>query len=534
MPGLQHKDFGYGTINSTIGAGDPRVGMAVNLSSGHGARLPTIDAAQGEFFYVDFINSSGYRERFLCTARSTDQLTLRGAMCGTVARNFAIGDRFEIVISHGHHLDYADLFGLKVVAVGGGTADAITATVKSAIAVLVHGMRLSVLAAHENLTTSPTLTVTFDATSIGGTTVATATKTICKGANVPVSKGDIPAAGYLMDLVYNSTYGKYVLLNPASGVASVPVGCPVPTYSMSDTPDPGYLWADGAAVSRTEYPTLFAKLTLSQTGTLNGTKVITALTDTSKMTVGSEITGTNIAAGSRIRSIDSATQITMTTAATGSGSFTLTFYPHGAGDGSTTFNTPLLTGRSLVGSGAASRIEFFDDADVNTTSNQITVASNTDRWITGMPVLFNVLTGSIGGLSNGATYYVIRVSATLIALASTLANAVAGTAIDITSVGSPSTFKITYTGTDRRVGDVGGEETHANTVAESPAHAHGGNTGTASDGIIQQSGLAFAASGSGVLAALENHTHPITSEGGSGAHNNMAPYAVVRWMVRAS
>jgi hypothetical protein len=222
MPGLQHKDFGYGTINSTIGAGDSRVGMAVNLSAGHGARLPTIDAAQGEFFYVDFINSSGYRERFLCTARTADALTLRGAMCGTTAKAFAPADRFEIVMCAGHHLDYADLFGLKLVAVAGGTSDALTATVKSAIGALVHGMRLTVISAAANTLTNPTLTVTFDATSIGGTTVATAAKTIVKGNDLPLSVWDIPGSGYPLDLIYNSTYGKYVLLNPARGIYITP------------------------------------------------------------------------------------------------------------------------------------------------------------------------------------------------------------------------------------------------------------------------------------------------------------------------
>jgi hypothetical protein len=63
----------------------------------------------------------------------------------------------------------------------------------------------------------------------------------------------------------------------------------------------------------------------SQNGTLNGTTTVTALTNTGIMSVGQSVTGTNIPANTTITSIDSPTQIHISNAATGSGTFSLSF-----------------------------------------------------------------------------------------------------------------------------------------------------------------------------------------------------------------
>jgi len=65
--------------------------------------------------------------------------------------------------------------------------------------------------------------------------------------------------------------------------------------------------------------------TITQTGTLNGTTTITGLTDTRYMHVNQGLFGTNIPAGTTVTSIDSATQIHISAAATGSGATSLTF-----------------------------------------------------------------------------------------------------------------------------------------------------------------------------------------------------------------
>ena len=75
----------------------------------------------------------------------------------------------------------------------------------------------------------------------------------------------------------------------------------------------------------------------------------------------------------------------------------------------------------------------FATTDVNTVSDEITVSRS---FRTGDPVLFKT-TGTLPtGLSTATTYYAIRVSSTVIKVASTQANADALTAIDLTTVGS--------------------------------------------------------------------------------------------------
>ncbi len=85
----------------------------------------------------------------------------------------------------------------------------------------------------------------------------------------------------------------------------------------------------------------------------------------------------------------------------------------------------------------------FANTDINTGTDIITVPTNT--WLTtGLPVTFWVGTGAPGGITTGTVYYVIRVSSTTIKLATTRANALAGTPIvDITSQGT-GTHRLTF------------------------------------------------------------------------------------------
>lgn len=80
--------------------------------------------------------------------------------------------------------------------------------------------------------------------------------------------------------------------------------------------------------------------------------------------------------------------------------------------------------------------EAFAAASVNVTTDTITVASNTKKWLTGFPVQMTTSGVLPTGVSALTDYYVIRTSATTIKLATSFANAVAGVAIDITAAGS--------------------------------------------------------------------------------------------------
>lgn len=111
-----------------------------------------------------------------------------------------------------------------------------------------------------------------------------------------------------------------------------------------------WLFCGGQAISRTTYASLFAAISISQSGTrTNGSPVITGLSDTTSMRAGMPVSGTGVPSSTTILTVDGATQITLSQNATSSGTNTVVVAPHGVGDGSTTFNVPDLQGRVLAG-----------------------------------------------------------------------------------------------------------------------------------------------------------------------------------------
>lgn len=140
-------------------------------------------------------------------------------------------------------------------AVAAGTANAITAAFVPAIAALPAAPgTLSVLvrAGAANSTTTPTL-------SVDGLTA----KTIVKGSNSALVAGDIAGAGHWLSLQYDATLDKWVLLNPAKGIAAaegVPTGTII-DFAGTAAPS-GYMACPLVAtnISRTTYAALFAAI----------------------------------------------------------------------------------------------------------------------------------------------------------------------------------------------------------------------------------------------------------------------------------
>lgn len=230
-------------------------------------------------------------------------------------------------------------------------------------------------------------------------------------------------------------------------------------YAGAGTPEGGYLECDGAAVSRSTYARLFADISTTW----------------------------------------------------------------GAGDGSTTFNVPDLRDRSTIGAGTGTNVVSGLNADVDTATDGFTVPSNIDKWVTGMPVTFTLTSGTITGLTSGNPYFVVRSSSTLIKLASTLANAQAGTVIDLTAKSTP-VWTITQTLNARTLGQTGGQDDHAMSSTELLAHTHTAhlvNSGVDSTGGA--SSIVYTSSGSTVFTG---------SSGGNAAANVKNPYAVVRKFIK--
>lgn len=174
--------------------------------------------------------------------------------CKTASGTGVVVNTAALIVGDGTNIqsaitDAAALFGETVSTATGGTADAITATFAPAPRYPSNGVTLSVRAASANATTTPTFTPNSG---------VIAAATIVKGNNLPLAVGDIAGAGHRLELAWDSTLSKWVLLNPANGVipAAVPTGTVI--HVSQNTTPPGYLKANGAAVSRGAYAALFA------------------------------------------------------------------------------------------------------------------------------------------------------------------------------------------------------------------------------------------------------------------------------------
>jgi len=88
---------------ATLAAGINSSATSITLTSGQGARFPTLTAS--DYFYATLIDTSNNLEIVKCTARSTDVLTVVRAQESTTARAYSTGDRIEIRITAGTFVD---------------------------------------------------------------------------------------------------------------------------------------------------------------------------------------------------------------------------------------------------------------------------------------------------------------------------------------------------------------------------------------------------------------------------------------------
>lgn len=198
---------------------------------------------------------------------------------------------------------------------------------------------------------------------------------------------------------------------------------------------------------------------------------------------------------------------------------------YGPGDGSTTFNLPNLLGRSILGTGAGTKVATFASraSNVITVTGLSNVADN--EFQTGTPVLYSAPSGAMTGLTHNTTYYVVKVTNTTFSLATSLANANAGTVITLSSNGT-GTQTFTATLTTRTLADTGGEEKHLLSVAEMPSHSHNLQFWAGGAG-----GNAYA--GSTRSDAVMTINPPTSSAGGDTQHNNMTPYIALNYIIKA-
>lgn len=87
----------------TLAAGINSSATSITLTTGQGARFPTLSA--GDYFYATLVDTSNNLEIVKCTARSTDVLTVVRAQETTTARAYSTGDRIEIRLTAQTFLD---------------------------------------------------------------------------------------------------------------------------------------------------------------------------------------------------------------------------------------------------------------------------------------------------------------------------------------------------------------------------------------------------------------------------------------------
>jgi len=269
-----------------------------------------------------------------------------------------------------------------------------------------------------------------------------------------------------------------------AAISATPAGSVIP-YAGTSAPS-SWLLCDGTAYLASTYPVLSVVLIQSAgvwgRGTAVGTFTVDTATDVLTSASHGLIDGqivhmastTTLPTGLSSNTVYYVRDSTSSTfrVSLSSGGVAVDITSAGSGTHSVydEIQVPDLRSRLPIGAGTGTYVENFDPADVNTGTEVITVATNNTLY-TGTAVVYTSTGTVVTGLSASATYYIIRASATTIKLASTLANALAGTAINLTGTGT-GVHTLTQTLTARSLGSVGGEETHTQLGTEVGIHNH--------------------------------------------------------------
>lgn len=172
--------------------GRPIILLTGTLTSNLNVVFPTIVA---EWLVIN--NTSG-PFTVTCKTASGTGVTVNNA-------TMIVGDGTNIV---GGITDVTAMMSETVSISTGGTVDAITAVFSPAPRYFTNGFMYNVRATGANTSTTPTFTPNSG---------VLAPKTIVKGNNLPLVAGDIAGAGHWLELMYDATFDRWVLLNPARG-----------------------------------------------------------------------------------------------------------------------------------------------------------------------------------------------------------------------------------------------------------------------------------------------------------------------------
>ena len=295
------------------------------------------------------------------------------------------------------------------------------------------------------------------------------------------------------------TAGAGISITSSTGAVTLTATATAPAGSLvlwsGDVAPSGWFLCDATAYSASTYPTLAAVMIPKASVFGRGTAVGTFTVDTSTDIVTSASHGLSDGAIVHVAStttlptglsantvyyVISATSSTFKLSLTsGGGAIDISSTGSGTHSVYDEFQVPDFRGLMPMGAGTGSLTFNFATTDIDTGTEVITVPSNTSLY-TGQPIVYTTSGTVAGDLVASTTYYAIRLSATTISIADSLALALAGTAHNLTGTGS-GTHTFTIPLTARSVGERGGNENHSHVAAENAPHTHGVTIPTAGD-----------------------------------------------------
>lgn len=313
-------------------------------------------------YFIKSLSSSDQNLLFRIKRSSTSAVTLLVDPSITLASQLYVNNAINThnADAAAHTASFATKAGVQSEsyshAAAGGTADAITAAYTPAIAMLVDGTTLFVVASAANATTTPTF-------SPNGLTA----RTIVKANGQALKAGDISGAGHVLALKYKLASTQWILQNPDLSNAA-PAGSII--YHAGKNAPVGYLKANGAAISRAAYPALFDELvtnagytsktftvtiaapavfTMTAHGFIGGERIRLSTTGALPTGLANNIDYYIIPIGVNTFSLSTTSQLgtAITTTGTQSGTHSYLQSLYGLGDGSTTFNVPDLRGEFI-------------------------------------------------------------------------------------------------------------------------------------------------------------------------------------------
>ena len=198
------------TLQSGISAG----ATTATLAAGSGSLFP--NPTTGQAYYMTFLDASTQqvKEIVLVVSRTGDTISIVRGQQNTFARTWNAGDLAVQLVTAGDMAGNIQPDQLQesefTVAQGAGT-NSITATLTSGLVSLPAVMQFTVIAAGAN-TGNVTLTMTL------GLTLQPAYPVLKFGGS-QLNAGDIPGAGFPIEVTWVAALGHFIMTNPASSSA---------------------------------------------------------------------------------------------------------------------------------------------------------------------------------------------------------------------------------------------------------------------------------------------------------------------------